>query len=247
MRFLSAAIFKTGNEESLGKVHTAAGEVVAFLRQTFSLHQDVTEPVIPTGVEPGDDVVVFMHGLMATAGCLRPLRAAVTRIPGVHDAALTWPPGPGVIDLAERLARVVAEIPEHARIHFVGHSLGGVVTRWWALESGDPRVVQTISMASPFGGVAGADWLGFQGAKDLTPDSPILRKIRLHPRAESIPHLSIIAGADPVTRGPVTHALPSGELMVLPARGHNALIYDPEVEKAVVGRVLLRRGKVRGA
>jgi triacylglycerol lipase len=239
MRFRSAGLFRNGATSSA--LHTAAREALAFARQGVLLRHDMAEPVIPQGVAAGDDVVVFLHGLFATAGVLRPLRAAVSRQPAVHTAALTYFPGPGVEAVAERLRGVLDAIPGGARIHLVGHSLGGIVARYFALEANDARVVQTISLASPFAGIAGAAWLGLDSGRDLHPRSRVLRRIMLHPLAAVIPHLSIIAGADNLVDAPVTHALPGGDIVVMEARGHNTLLFDDEVARVVVARILERR------
>ena len=223
----------------------AAHEALAFARQGLLLRHDTAEPVIPRSVGRGDDVVVFLHGLFATAGVLRPLRAAIARHPFLHTAALTYLPGPGVPTIAGQLRAIVAEIPGDARLHIVGHSLGGIVARWFALESGDARIVQTISLASPFGGVPSAAWLGVPTIRDLRPQSAVLRRILLHPDAARIPHMSIIAGADTLIESPVAHALPGGEVLVMEARGHNTLLFDEGVALALERRVLERRRACR--
>jgi pimeloyl-ACP methyl ester carboxylesterase len=213
--------------------------MVAFARQAMLLRHDTRAAVVPTGCREGDDVVVFLHGLFATAGVLRPIRSAIAKHPGVHTAALSYPPGPGLRPLADRLAAVIGELPQGVRVHLVGHSLGGIVARFFAQEIGDPRVVQTISMASPFAGVPRARLLGFQSARDLDPSSPILRRLVLgHARSAHIPHLSIIAGSDEMVRAPVVHALPGGEVIVLHGRGHNTLLFDDEVARILERRVL---------
>lgn len=223
----------------------AAREALAFARQGLLLRHDTAEPVIPHGVSAGEDVVVFLHGLFATAGVLRPLRAAIARHVGVHTAALTYLPGPGVPAIAARLGEITSAVPAGARLHLVGHSLGGIVARWFALEAGDPRVVQTISLATPFAGVPRAAWLGVDTGRDLHPQSPVLRRILLHPEADGIPHLSIVAGADNLVETPVSHALPGGDVLVMEGRGHNTLLFDDEVARAVERRILERRRAFR--
>ena len=222
---------------------TAAREALAYARQGLLLRHDTAEPVIPRGVEEGDDVVVFLHGLFATAGVLRPLRSAIARHPFLHTAALTYLPGVDVPAIAERLRGLLTAIPQGARVHLVGHSLGGIVSRYFALESGDARVVQTISLASPFGGVPRAAWVAFDPVRDLRPESPVLRRILLHPHAARIPHLSIVAGADTLVASPVAHALPDGDVLVMQGRGHNTLLFDDEVARVVEARILARRAE----
>jgi pimeloyl-ACP methyl ester carboxylesterase len=222
------------------RFRSIGAEALAFARQAMLLPLDAGAPVLPANVGADDDVVIFVHGLLASAGVLRPLRAAVTRYPRVHAAALTYAPGPGVAPLAERLGALARELPDEARLHLVGHSLGGVVARYWAQRANDPRVVQTISLASPFAGVRGARAVPLGFARDLDPDGPVLREVRLGPRA-AIPHLSIIAGADALVPAPVTQALPHGEVLLLEDAGHNALLFDARVARAVAARIVAAR------
>ena len=223
------------------RLQAAAGEVSAFVRQTFLLYYDTLAPAVPRRAGSGDDVVLFLHGIMATAGVLRPLRGALERHPRVHTGALTYLTGRGVQAIAAQLAELAAAVPARAHLHLVGHSLGGVVARWYALHSGDRRVVQTISLASPFAGVPGVARIGLPFARDLDRESPLLQRITAHPDAASIPHLSIIAAEDRFVADPEEHALPGGEVLVLEARGHNALLYDDEVTRAVEERILHHR------
>ena len=108
--------------------------MAAFARQAWLLRHDTRAPVVPRGCREGDDVVVFLHGLFATAGVLRPIRAAVSKHSGVHTAALSYPPGPGLHMLAARLSEVLQGLPKGVHVHLVGHSLGGIVARYFAQE-----------------------------------------------------------------------------------------------------------------
>lgn len=217
----------------------AGREIAAYARQAALMRHDVMDPVLPEGAAEGDDVVVLLHGLFSTAGALRPLRRVFERHKGVHTASMTYPPGPGVEDLARRLGDLARALPGGARLHLVGHSLGGVVARFYAQEAGDARVVQTVSMASPFAGIPSAAILGFGSARDLDPQSEILRRLRLgSARQPAVPHLSIIASSDVVVGAPISHALPGGEVIVMEGRGHSMLLYDDEVARLVERRVL---------
>src|SRR5688572_20838715 len=51
-------------------------EALAFARQAVLLHRDVAS-TLPERVREGEDVVVLLHGLFATAGVLRPLRRSI--------------------------------------------------------------------------------------------------------------------------------------------------------------------------
>lgn len=224
---------------AVSSIAVAGREALAFARQAWLLRHDVVAPAVPARVGAGEDVVVLLHGLFATAGVLRPLRTAIERSPGIHTAAISYPPGPGVEQLALRLKSLLAELPASARVHLVGHSLGGIVCRYFAQHVGDPRIAQTISMASPFAGVPRARLWGFG---DLDPESTLLRRIRLSAGSfPDLPHLSIIAGSDSIVRSPVSHALPGGDVVVMDHRGHNAILFDDEVAELVARRIVSRR------
>lgn len=229
--------------DALARLRIAGVEALAYARQAALIHHDVERPIVPAGARAGDDVVVLVHGLFATAGVLRPMRRAIGRLARVHTAAFTYAPGPDVAALCERLAALTAELPGEARLHLVGHSLGGVVARAYAHDAGDGRVVQTISLASPFAGVPGAAALSFGAARDLDPQSALLRRLRISASSAGVPHLSILAGADTVVRPPLAHALPGGDVAVLDERGHNTLLFDEEAARLVTARILARRGR----
>ncbi|MEJ7731687.1 MAG: alpha/beta fold hydrolase [Polyangiaceae bacterium] len=209
-------------------------EAVAYARQAWLLRHDLGTPSVPPA-RAGDDVVVLLHGIFASAGVLRPLRASLERRARVHTTAITYAPGARIHQAADRLASLISRLPADARVHVVGHSLGGVVARWYAETSREPRVVQTVSLASPFGGVRGARFLGAWG-RDIEPESAVLRRVRLG--GAGVPHLSVIAADDAVVRAPRSHALPSGDVVVLDGCGHNALLFDAELMALLERRIL---------
>jgi pimeloyl-ACP methyl ester carboxylesterase len=221
-------------------VGIAGREAMAFARQAWLMRHDVVRPVVPQRVRPGDDVVVCLHGIFATAGVLRPLRERLEQHDRLHTASISYPVGPGVNTLARRLAELVSELPRSARVHLVGHSLGGIVARYFAQELGDPRVVQTISLASPFAGIRATSWLGVPVAKDMTPHSPLLRKLNLGShRKMGLPHLSLVAENDIIVPAPLSQALPGGEVTLIRNCGHNTMLFHDEVAARVEKRVLL--------
>lgn len=213
-------------------------EIAAFARQAWLMRHDIGFDV-PKAAEPGDDVVVCLHGLFATAGVLRPLRTRLERHPRIHTASLTYPVGPGVRVLARRLHELMGELPTSVRVHLLGHSVGGVVARYFAQEMGDARVVQTISLASPFAGVERVGWLGVEVARDLDPASKLLRTLRLGSRRRlATPHLSLIAENDAVMKAPLSHALPGGDVTLVRRCGHNTMLYHEETAAHVERRIL---------
>jgi pimeloyl-ACP methyl ester carboxylesterase len=213
-------------------LRSLAAEALALARQATLLHRDVL-PVVPR-TERGD-VVVLLHGFLATAGVLRPLGAAIERAASARTASFTHTPGVGIETIARRLAELVRSIPSpEIRIHLVGHSIGGLAARWFVTElGGDARVAGTVSIASPFEGAPRARLFPGHLARDIEPGSALLARLR---GAEStVPHLSIAGGHDRVV--PSGALLSYGERLFVERAGHNELIYDHETVSAVVARI----------
>lgn len=227
-----------------GGVMVAGREAVAFARQAVLLRHD-RDVICPDSVLDGEQVVVLLHGLFATAGVLRPMRAAIEGETGSHTASFTYGPGPGIRALAERLAELVARLPSRCAIHLVGHSMGGLVARYYVqLLRCDPRVVQTISLASPFRGTAQARWLRVGVGRDIAPGSDVLRSIAATARDCTVPHTSFVAPLDTVITPPDSAVFWHGDAIAMPGLGHNALLYDQHVHAAVVGRIRSAKGKL---
>lgn len=224
----------------LRNLRVATREALAFAKQATLLHRDLAQ-VCPVEEARGADIVVLLHGLYATAGVLRPLREHVERQLGVQTASFSYAPGPGVEPIAARLAELIERLPEAVRIHLVGHSLGGVVVRWFVQElGGDPRVVQTISMASPFAGTRHARLAPAGAGRDIAPGSAVLDRLRRSlERAQELPHLSIVASDDALV--PSNAALGVGDTLVVEECGHNGLLYHPNVFDVIVRRIAAAR------
>lgn len=194
-------------------------------------------PSIPR-VLPGEDVVVLVHGLLATAGAFRPLRARLEGELAVKTASFTSVPFTSVRRIAKQLEVIVATIPDGARIHLVGHSLGGIVVRWFAQEvSGGRRVVQTISMGAPFAGAPLAKRLPVLVGAELHPRSRLLDRLREGSRNHPVPHLSIAGTHDRTAPPDTTTTLPHGDLVMLDRLGHNGLLFDQQAMNIVLTRI----------
>lgn len=216
---------------------TEAQEALFTLRQVARVRPDLL-PVVPKAVA-GDDVVVLVHGFMATAGFLRAIRARLEEEAGARVASFSHAPGLGVARIAGQLARIVERIPRGTRIHLVGHSLGGIVSRWYVQEmGGHARVAQTISIATPFGGALPAERFRVLVGNDLHSRSDVLARLREGAHlAMDVPHLSIAGTADRMVSPPENACFGVGDTVVLKGRGHNQLLFDRTAIGLVVDRV----------
>jgi pimeloyl-ACP methyl ester carboxylesterase len=210
---------------------------MATLREVALMARDLT-PVVPSSLAPQSDVVVLVHGLFASAGVFRPMRRRLVTDAGATVASFTHAPGAGIERIARSLARLLDRIPRDCRVHLIGHSLGGLVARWYVQElGGHERVTQTISLGSPFGGTDRARRLRFLVGADLCRTSPILARLRARAHEHDVPHMSVVAEDDMVIVPRESAVFPRGEVVVLPGRGHNSLLFDPESITYVVDRV----------
>ena len=216
-------------------LEVAGREAHALAKQSTLFYRDVLE-VVPEA-RPGDDVVVFVHGLFQTAGVLRPVRERIARETRAETASFSYAPGPGIVRIAERLGELMRELPNGVRIHLVGHSVGGLVVRWYVQELGrDERVVQTISLGSPFSGTTHARYFPMQVGRDIVPGSRLLARLAAGARAgERVPHLSITATHDSIV--PNGAMLCAGDTLTIDGCGHNSLIYHGAVAREIVRRV----------
>lgn len=221
-------------------LRAAAQEVRAVARLAALLPLDwAHSPLVSADV---DDVVVLVHGTMASAGAWRPLRAELSALKRLHSTAFSYTPMKGIADVAGLIGECLSRLPPSVRVHLVGHSLGGLAVRWFVQETtGDDRVVQTISVAAPFDGARGATLLPGPAGRDLRAGSPTLARLAESAMASKVPHLSIFGAADTAVDPATT--FPVGERLMVLGAGHNGLLFHPEVVGHVRERVNAARNR----
>jgi triacylglycerol lipase len=212
-------------------------EAFATLREVLLFPRDIGD-VVPHKDDDVTDVVALVHGFLATAGVFRPLRVRLEAA-GVRVASFSHAPGASVPTIAWALGNLVAKLPPKARVHVVGHSLGGIVARYYVQElGGHTRVVQTIGLAAPFGGAPIARRIPVFVGRDLHPRSTLLARLRARAAEHGVHHVSIAGTDDRTVPHEAACAFPHGERISLEGRGHNTLLFDDEVARIVVDRVL---------
>lgn len=212
-------------------------ETISTLREVVLMPRDIV-PVMPVALGPADDVVVLVHGFFASAGVFRPMRRRLVEATGAKVASFTHAPGARIERIAKTLATLVERLPPGCRVHLVGHSLGGLVARWYVQElGGHRRVAQTISLGSPFGGTERARPFRFLVGADLHRTSPLLAQLRARAHEHDVPHTSIVGEGDAMVVPCESAVFPRGDVHVLPGCGHNTLLFDPTSIGHVVDRV----------
>lgn len=214
-----------------------ASESVALARQSLDMTGGL-KPDLPR-VPPCGQLVVVMHGLFATAGAMRVLRGRIEHGTGLATASFSYPPWWGVAELAAHLRDFLAPVPSSTRVHLVGHSLGGLAARYYVqVRPRDSRVIQTISLGSPFAGTRAVSWMPGRFYDGLRPGSRVLRAIeRSWRRGTHVPHFSIAASHDLLVQPATSAVCPPGDKTVIRACGHASLLYDRRVAQCVVDRI----------
>ncbi|KOT98619.1 lipase [Streptomyces sp. NRRL F-5755] len=139
-----------------------------------------TVPAARTALLPtegrGHPPVLLLHGFIDNRSVFVLLRRSLLRHGWRHVEALNY--SPLTCDLrkaAELLGRHVEQICErtgHSRVDLVGHSLGGLIARYYAQRlGGDLRVRTLVTLGTPHGGTRVAP---------LMSAHPLVRQMRPH-------------------------------------------------------------------
>ena len=180
----------------------------------------------------GERVAVFVHGFMAAGPVFDPMREHVERRTGLATVDFTYSPLAGFDQIVEQLdAHIERLVPAEATVSLVGHSLGGLVSRWWLHErSREGQVDRVVTIATPHGGTENARYKPGSVAAALCPGSPVLRRLAERRAEHDIPHAAIVAGGDRMCRPPESAAkLPDADVHWFDGLGHNEILYDARV------------------
>jgi triacylglycerol lipase len=138
---------------------------------------------------------------------------------------------------ARRLARFCDAVRREtgkARVDLVAHSLGGLVAMEYLHDAGPDRVRRLVTIASPHAGIAWRGPIVGSGASQMRRGSAFLAARAT--RAVPVPCLSIYSSHDNVVHPPATSMLATRGARdhVVAHVGHLAILFDPEVVRAVV-------------
>jgi triacylglycerol lipase len=163
-----------------------AGLVRAQL-QTPTVHR--TDPLPPvrrsllvTDVEAAGTPILLLHGIMDNRSVFTVFRRTLRRrgfgvVHAVNYSVFTE----DIRTAAHRLHQQVEELRELAgadRIHIVGHSLGGMIARYYVQRMGGSAAVDTlITLGSPHGGTLAAHLLPTPLARQLRPGSDVIAEL----------------------------------------------------------------------
>jgi pimeloyl-ACP methyl ester carboxylesterase len=193
------------------------------------------------------DLVVVLHGMGRTSRSMAPLEDAL-RLDGFDVLNIGYSSYCCTIaELGQEVRRELQKRrqPHHVRVHFVGHSLGGIIARWiLAQEDTIPGVTRLVMLAPPNQGSASADryapvvsWL-LEPIDELRTDSS--STVRMLPRPVGVEVGVIAARNDGKLSVEQTHLEGEREHIVVDGF-HTFIMRSNEVQRLTIA--FLRTGR----
>lgn len=144
-------------------------------------------PPVQRGLIMGDVVaagtpIILLHGLVDNGSIFVGLRRALRRRGFGRVITLNYSPFThDVRDVAHRLAALVERTCEetgYEKVHVVGHSLGGLVARYYVQKlGGDARVHTVCTLGTPHTGTLAAHLLPQSVVRQLRPGSDVMAEL----------------------------------------------------------------------
>ena len=211
----------------------------------------LAETALSTGRPAGDAVhdtpVLLVHGYGHNRSGWFLLQQALRQagFTSIHTMNYIAWGNEGVPQLAARLAARVEAIQALTgaeKVHLVGHSLGGVLIRWYVQELGGDRTVDTaITVASPHEGTVAAMAAPGPCARDLRPGSRVIRRLAAGARPSDVTWVALYSNLDllvqPAPSGRLRHPALHAENVLVKDHGHLGIMTSPIVVRAIVERL----------
>ena len=142
----------------------------------------VQRGLLSNDVEAASTPIILVHGLIDNRSVFALLRRGLTRRGFDHVLTLNHSPlTDDVRSVAEALAELVEDLCEtsgYERVHVVGHSMGGLIARYYVqCLGGDQRVHTLVTLGTPHGGTIPASFVPLPLVRQLSPTSSLIQEL----------------------------------------------------------------------
>ena len=196
--------------------------------------------------------VLLVHGLIDNRSIFTVMRRSLRRRGFAHVCSWNYSPlltdvARGARDLGEHIERICQQTG-HDRVHVVGHSLGGLIARYYVQRlGGDQRVDSLVTLGTPHSGSVLAHVLPTPLIRQLRPGSPVLRELDEPAPGCRTPVTAIYSDLDqvirPTTSGRCDHPDLATRNVLVRGVGHMSL----PIHRAVVDEVAATPAGLRTA
>lgn len=151
-------------------------------RHTLEGLAPVQRGLIIGDVEAAGTPIILVHGVVDNHMIFTLLRRALMRRGFGRTISLNYSPlTDDIRRVAKRLGRLIESVCRetgYERVHVIGHSMGGLISRYYVQRlGGDARVHTLVTLGTPHQGSAPAKLVPHNVARQLRPDSPIVAEL----------------------------------------------------------------------
>jgi triacylglycerol lipase len=208
----------------------------------------ITRGLILADMDAAGTPIVLVHGIVDNRSAFAVLRRTLRRrgygrITTVNYSPLTSDVRKAAEHLSRHVERVCAQTG-YEQVFIVGHSLGGIIARYYVQRlGGDDRVNTVITLGSPHAGTQVARLLPLKVTRQLRPESDVMRELA-SPASCTTRFVAIYSDRDEVVVPNRSAKLEHADLEVTRLRvhgvGHLSLLVDRDVVHAVAAALTER-------
>ena len=234
-----------------GFAREAASLVECVARYPFGLFEAAIRSGQPSGDPTHDTPVLLVHGYGHNRSGWFALDRRLRRhgFTSVHTFNYN-PVRYNVQQLATQLGErveLLRAVTGADRVHVIGHSLGGILLRWYVQELGGDKTIGTaITVASPHEGTTAARFGFGPIARQLQPGSSIMRRIAEGARATSVRWIAYYSNIDMLVQPASSAMIQAAELratnVIAKDQGHLSIMLSPAVTRSIVAQLEVAEG-----
>jgi triacylglycerol lipase len=206
-------------------------------------------------VEAAGTPIVLVHGILDNRSIFTLLRRGLHRRGFGSTYALNYSPlTEDMRDVSERLGALVDQVCDetgHEQVHVIGHSLGGLIGRYFVQRlGGDERVHTLVTLGTPHGGTLPAHIVPLGLARQMRVRSDLIRQLNEPAPGCRTRFLAFYSDIDqlviPQSHGRIEHPDLRVRNVLVRGVGHLSLPVDGRVVREI-GSALASRDEADGS